>query len=181
MEYNPVVFEKASTRPTPPTTPVVATPTPPTPPASMRVRLTLANPDEHMVLPEIISKEPLGPVVRQGDDQWFNIVKWTLFAMVNCRGTRHHPGQHRRDAERRQPGDPAHARPGRRATIGKASASTMTGSSTSSAKSATTARLRSQHRRGQPAEDRPRPQRAVDRRRPAVRAAARPTLPPGGQ
>lgn len=47
-------------------------------------RLKLANPDDHVVLPEIISKEPLGPVVRQGDDQWFNIVKWVLFAMVNA-------------------------------------------------------------------------------------------------
>ncbi len=47
-------------------------------------RLKLANPDDHMVLPEIISKEPLGPVVRQGDDQWFNIVKWTHNAMLNA-------------------------------------------------------------------------------------------------
>jgi general L-amino acid transport system substrate-binding protein len=47
-------------------------------------RLKLTNPEEHVVLPEIISKEPLGPVVRQGDDQWFNLVKWTLFAMVNA-------------------------------------------------------------------------------------------------
>ncbi|WP_321341275.1 amino acid ABC transporter substrate-binding protein [Breoghania sp.] len=47
-------------------------------------RLKLANPGDHMVLPEIISKEPLGPVVRQGDDEWFNLVKWTLFAMVNA-------------------------------------------------------------------------------------------------
>ncbi len=47
-------------------------------------RLKLANADEHMVLPEIISKEPLGPVVRQGDDQWFNLAKWTLYAMVNA-------------------------------------------------------------------------------------------------
>lgn len=47
-------------------------------------RLKLTNPDEHVVLPEIISKEPLGPVVRQGDDQWFNVVKWTHFAMVNA-------------------------------------------------------------------------------------------------
>lgn len=47
-------------------------------------RLKLANPDDHMVLPDIISKEPLGPVVRQGDDQWFNIIKWTLFAMINA-------------------------------------------------------------------------------------------------
>jgi general L-amino acid transport system substrate-binding protein len=47
-------------------------------------RLQLANPDDHVVLPDIISKEPLGPVVRQGDDQWFNIVKWTHFALLNA-------------------------------------------------------------------------------------------------
>ncbi|MGI9382004.1 MAG: amino acid ABC transporter substrate-binding protein [Methyloligellaceae bacterium] len=47
------------------------------------MRLKLTNPDEHMVLPEIISKEPLGPVVRQGDDQWFNLVRWTCFAILN--------------------------------------------------------------------------------------------------
>ena len=47
-------------------------------------RLKLANPDEHKVLPEVISKEPLGPVVRQGDDQWFNIVKWTHIATVEA-------------------------------------------------------------------------------------------------
>jgi general L-amino acid transport system substrate-binding protein len=48
------------------------------------LRIKLANPNGAMVLPEIISKEPLGPVVRQGDDGWFNIVKWSLFAMVNA-------------------------------------------------------------------------------------------------
>jgi general L-amino acid transport system substrate-binding protein len=37
-----------------------------------------------VVLPEIISKEPLGPVVRQGDDVWFNIVRWSLNAMINA-------------------------------------------------------------------------------------------------
>jgi general L-amino acid transport system substrate-binding protein len=47
-------------------------------------RLKLTNPDEHMVLPEIISKEPLGPVVRQGDDQWYNINRWVLHAMINA-------------------------------------------------------------------------------------------------
>ena len=47
-------------------------------------RLRLANPDDHMLLPEIISKEPLGPAVRQGDDQWFDVVKWTLFAMIDA-------------------------------------------------------------------------------------------------
>ena len=50
--------------------------------AAQRTKLT--NPDNHKVLPEIISKEPLGPVVRQGDDQWFNIVRWSLNAMINA-------------------------------------------------------------------------------------------------
>jgi general L-amino acid transport system substrate-binding protein len=45
-------------------------------------RLKLSNPADHVVLPEVISKEPLGPMVRHGDDQWFDIVKWTLFAMI---------------------------------------------------------------------------------------------------
>ncbi|MBK1865036.1 amino acid ABC transporter substrate-binding protein [Taklimakanibacter albus] len=47
-------------------------------------RLKLAAPDDHVILPEIISKEPLGPVVRQGDDAWFNVVKWTYYALVNA-------------------------------------------------------------------------------------------------
>lgn len=47
-------------------------------------RMQLADPDMAVVLSEIISKEPLGPAVRQGDDQWFNIVKWSLFAMLNA-------------------------------------------------------------------------------------------------
>ena len=47
-------------------------------------RLKLTDPAAHVVLPQIISKEPLGPVVRQGDDQWLNIVKWTHFAMLNA-------------------------------------------------------------------------------------------------
>jgi general L-amino acid transport system substrate-binding protein len=48
------------------------------------MRLKLAKPDDQVILPEVISKEPLGPVVRQGDDQWLDIVKWTLFAMINA-------------------------------------------------------------------------------------------------
>ncbi len=47
-------------------------------------RIKLKDSDAHVILPEIISKEPLGPVVRQGDDEWFNIVRWSLFAMVNA-------------------------------------------------------------------------------------------------
>jgi general L-amino acid transport system substrate-binding protein len=47
-------------------------------------RVKLTNPGDHIVLPEIISKEPLGPVVRQGDDAWFNVAKWTYFALLNA-------------------------------------------------------------------------------------------------
>ena len=61
------------------------------------IRLALTAPDDHVVLPEIISKEPLGPLVRQGDDQWFDVVKWTAQRAGHRRGTRHHPGQCRGD------------------------------------------------------------------------------------
>jgi general L-amino acid transport system substrate-binding protein len=81
LEYNPVVFEKVeeanaaydSGRCDAYTTDQSGL---------YAIRLTLAAPDDHVVLPEIISKEPLGPSVRQGDDQWFDIVKWTYFALL---------------------------------------------------------------------------------------------------
>jgi len=47
-------------------------------------RLKLSPPDSHIILPEVISKEPLGPAVRQGDDQWFNLIKWTLYSLINA-------------------------------------------------------------------------------------------------
>jgi general L-amino acid transport system substrate-binding protein len=47
-------------------------------------RLKLSGPRDHVILPDVISKEPLGLAVRQGDDQWFNLVKWTVFAMINA-------------------------------------------------------------------------------------------------
>jgi len=47
-------------------------------------RLRLKNPDDHIVLPEIISKEPLGPSVRQGDFQWFSLAKWVYYALLNA-------------------------------------------------------------------------------------------------
>jgi len=47
-------------------------------------RIKLGAPLDYVVLPEVISKEPLGPVVRQGDDEWFNIVRWSHFAMVGA-------------------------------------------------------------------------------------------------
>ena len=49
------------------------------------LRATRATrPDDHVILPEIISKEPLGPAVRHGDDRWFDIVKWSLYAMIEA-------------------------------------------------------------------------------------------------
>lgn len=47
-------------------------------------RLKLTAPDSHIILPEVISKEPLGPSVRQGDDPWLNLIKWTLYALINA-------------------------------------------------------------------------------------------------
>jgi general L-amino acid transport system substrate-binding protein len=47
-------------------------------------RLKFARPDDHVILSEVISKEPLGPWVRQGDERWFNLVRWTVFALVNA-------------------------------------------------------------------------------------------------
>jgi general L-amino acid transport system substrate-binding protein len=47
-------------------------------------RLKLAAPNDHIVLPEIISKEPLGPAVRHGDDQWADVVRWAFYAMINA-------------------------------------------------------------------------------------------------
>ena len=83
MSYKPVVFEKADE--------VVAAydsgrcdvfTTDRSSLAAQRTKLK--NPDDHVVLPEIISKEPLGPVVRHGDDAWFDLVKWVLYAMLEA-------------------------------------------------------------------------------------------------
>lgn len=48
------------------------------------VRLKLAKPANYVILPEVISKEPLGPAVKQGDEQWFNITRWVLFALIDA-------------------------------------------------------------------------------------------------
>ena len=48
------------------------------------VRRTLADPTEHTLLPELISKEPIGPAVRIGDERWFSIVRWVLMALIEA-------------------------------------------------------------------------------------------------
>jgi general L-amino acid transport system substrate-binding protein len=83
MEYNPVVFEKLEEvnaaydagRCDAYTTDQSGL---------YSIRLTLSAPDDHVILPEIISKEPLGPAVRQGDDQWFDVVSWVHYALVTA-------------------------------------------------------------------------------------------------
>lgn len=47
-------------------------------------RTVAPKPDDHMILPEVISKEPLAPVVRHGDDQWYDIVNWTVMALIQA-------------------------------------------------------------------------------------------------
>ncbi len=47
-------------------------------------RIKLSDPEANVILPQVISKEPLGPVVRQGDEQWSNLVQWSLFAWLNA-------------------------------------------------------------------------------------------------
>src|SRR5260370_38012695 len=48
------------------------------------LRLNMAKPGDHVILPDVISKEPLAPVARQRDDDWMMIVKWTMYAMINA-------------------------------------------------------------------------------------------------
>ena len=83
MEYNPVVFEKLEeTNAAYDAGRCDAYTTDQS--GLYAIRLTLSAPDDHVVLPEIISKEPLAVAVRQGDDQWFDIVKWTHYALISA-------------------------------------------------------------------------------------------------
>jgi general L-amino acid transport system substrate-binding protein len=68
--------------PAPVSSPAPATPTPLTSPALRRMRATFDDPQAHVILPEVISKEPLGPLVRHGDDAWADINRWVLFALM---------------------------------------------------------------------------------------------------
>ena len=77
-------------------------------------RLKLAAPDDHIVLPEIISKEPLGPSVRKDDIQWFEIVQWTHYALVTAEELGVTQANVDRETEIRQSGNPPPARRRRR-------------------------------------------------------------------
>ena len=133
-------------------------------------RLRLANADDHVILPEVISKEPLGPAVRHGDDQWFDIVKWTHFAMINAEelgvtkanvDEQHEGRESRREAAARHRGQ---ARRGDRAAG-------RLGLSDHQAGRQLRRSVRTQRRAGLQPEDPARPQRAMDEGRPAIRAS----------
>ena len=62
------------------------------------LRSQFPKPGDHMILPDVISKEPLGPVVRQDDMQWFNIVKWVNYALIDAE---EHGRRRRRRSTRR--------------------------------------------------------------------------------
>jgi len=47
-------------------------------------RSKLKNPNDYLILPEIISKEPLAPAVRHGDDKWFDVIKWSIYALIEA-------------------------------------------------------------------------------------------------
>jgi general L-amino acid transport system substrate-binding protein len=97
-----------------------------------------SNPADYVILPERISKQPLGPAVRQGDDQWFDVVKWSLFAMIDAeeRGVT----SANVDEQLKSPDPKCSACWASPATWGRAWASTTSGPTRSSSRWATTAK-----------------------------------------
>ena len=75
-------------------------------------RATFENPADHTILPEIISKEPLGPLVRHGDNEWADIVRWSLNMLIAAEELGHHlrerQGTRRRDQQPRNQPDARH-------------------------------------------------------------------------
>ncbi len=79
------------------------------------IRTALRDPSESTSsCPTSSPRKPLAVAVRQGDDQWFDIVRWTVFALFEAEEARRHPGQCGRDAEQPEPGHSPPARPGGR-------------------------------------------------------------------
>ena len=133
-------------------------------------RLKLSNPDDNVVLPEIISKEPLGPSVRPDDVKWFELVQWVHYCDADRRGARCDPSQCRRNAQIAEAGRAAVA--GRRGKFWRgARIDQRLGLSDRQGGRQLRRIVRSQRRHGLADQDQTRPQRAVDQRRPAIRAA----------
>ena len=133
-------------------------------------RLRLAKSDDHIVLPEIISKEPLGPSVRHGDDQWFDIVKWTHYAMLTAEElgvTKANVDEQMKSSQSGRETPARHRRQLWRATWPDQGL----GLSDHQACRELRRGLREERRAGLAAQDCARRQRAVDQGRPAIRTA----------
>ena len=106
-------------------------------------RIKLKDPDAHMILPEVISKEPLGPVVRHGDDQWLDVVKWTLYAMLEAEEL----GVTSKNVDKMKGSSnpTSGVSSASRATWARTSACPTTGATTSSSRWATTAKVFDMH------------------------------------
>ena len=127
------------------------------------------NKDDFVLLPEIISKEPLGPMVRKGDDKWFDIVRWTYFAQLHRRGRRRHQQERRPAMNTHQPGRSA-ACSGVEGDLGKAlGRRQQVGLQRRSSRSAISARSGTATSRV--ARRAARHQQSVEQGRPAIRAA----------
>ena len=134
------------------------------------LRLNMSKPNDQVILPDVISKEPLAPVVRQRDDDWMMIVKWTLYAMINAEelGV---TSKNIDEALKSKKPDVMRL-VGNEGTYGPTSASPRTGRCASSSMSAITARSMSAMSAAEfePAHS-ARPEPALERRRHPIRAA----------
>ena len=135
-------------------------------------RLRIANPDDHIVLPEIISKEPLGPSVRHGDDQWFDIVNWYISRCSMPRSSVSRKANV--DAQMKSDNPEINRLLGVEGKYGEAFGLTKDWACGSSSMSAITARSsNAMSAQGSPLKIIARSECAVDQGRPAIRAAVR--------
>ena len=141
-------------------------------------RLKMSTPDDHVVLPEIISKEPLGPSVRKDDIQWFQIVQWTHYALI----TAEELGVTKANVDEKLKSDnPAIRRLlGVEGDFGQGLGLTNDWAYRIDQGGRQLWRnLRAQRRHGLADQDPPRPERAVEQGRPAIRAADKVRRPGG--
>ena len=142
------------------------------------IRVQQPKPEDHVVLPEIISKEPLGPSVRQGDDQWLTVVKWVHYALLNAEEAGITQANVGADAEFDQPRDQAHPRQGRRARQGHRPQQRFRRQRRQGGRQLRRA-VRAQRRLGLAPQDRTRPQQPLEQGRHPIRPAAAISLVPG--
>ena len=133
-------------------------------------RLKMSVPDDHIVLPEIISKEPLGPSVRKDDIQWFQIVQWTHYALITAEELGVTQANVDEMLKSDNPDDPPPARRRGRFRQGPRPDQRL-GLSDHQGGRQLRRIVRAQRRHGLADQDPPRPERAVDQGRPAIRAA----------